>query len=268
MEPTQVVAAAGLNAVVAAAAFYKDAVTLSGALVGFVTGSVIYVAGAGYWAVLILFFLSSTLFGRLRPSKRTDTERVQAKGGRRDGWQVLANVAPAAIAAIVFIHTGATSAIRVYAAVMAAATADTWSSEIGVLSNTPPVSILTLKPSLPGLSGAISTLGLVAGGAGALVASGFTALTALATGTPTTEALVVFLIGLGLGVAGTLIDSLLGAAAQVQYRTSDGMLTERPNDPAGVAHTIARGLPWVTNDVVNFVTTSSVALAALLISLF
>ena len=227
MEPTQLIAAGGLNMFVAAAALYKDAVTLSGAIAGFVTGTAIYIAGAGYWAVLILFFLSSTLFGRLRPSKRADKERLQEKGARRDGWQVLANVGPAALAAIVFIYTGAPSAIRVFAAVMAAATADTWSSEIGVLSNRPPVSILTLKPTIPGLSGAISTLGLVAGGVGALVASAATALTALATGTRTAEALIVLCIGFGLGIAGTLIDSLLGAAAQVQYRGSDGTLRRR-----------------------------------------
>lgn len=266
MEVTQLVAAAGLNLFVAGGALYKSAVTRSGAAAGFVAGTLIYVTGAGYWAVLILFFVSSTIFGRFHPSRRRNPEEVQAKGGRRDGWQVIANVGPAAVAAVAFLYTGAPAAIRVFSAVMAAATADTWSSEIGVLSNTPPVSILTLKPTLPGLSGGISVLGLVAGALGALVASAATALSALAAGIATPEALMVLVIGSGLGMAGTLIDSLLGAAAQVQYRKPDGTLTERPRDATGLTHTLARGLPWVTNDVVNLTTTLTVALAALLLS--
>ncbi len=267
MEFTHLIAAVGLNFFVAAGALYKDAVTTSGAIAGFIVGLAIYAAGAGYWAVLILFFLSSTLFGRLRPSKREDSEKVQAKGGRRDGRQVIANVGPAAIAAVAFVYTGAPSAIRVFSAVMAAATADTWSSEIGVLSNSPPVSILTLKPTIPGLSGAISTLGLIAGSVGALVASAATALSALTAGMSADEATIVLLLGAGLGVAGTLIDSLLGAAAQVQYRAPDGTLTERANDATGSAHSLARGLPWVTNDTVNLATTMTVALVALLLSI-
>ena len=48
----------------------------------------------------------------------------------------------------------------------AAANADTWSSELGILSKSPPFLITTFKPVPPGTNGAISILGLLAAIAG------------------------------------------------------------------------------------------------------
>jgi uncharacterized membrane protein len=42
------------------------------------------------------------------------------------------------------------------------AASDTFASEVGILSKTKPVSIITGRPMTPGLSGAISPLGLPA----------------------------------------------------------------------------------------------------------
>jgi uncharacterized membrane protein len=64
------------------------------------------------------------------------------------------------------------------------------------------------------------------------------------------------------GAAGSVIDSVLGATVQAQYRTRDGDYTERrsllPANDASDAidrqvNAKVRGVHWVTNDVVNLV---------------
>lgn len=267
MELSQVLNAVFANALVAVIAYYRNAVTRSGATAGFVAGTLIFAAGTGYWAALMLFFLSSTLFGKLYPSRRKGAKSMHAKGGRRDAWQVFANTGPSTAAAIAVIVSQAPVAILVFGAAMAAATADTWSSELGILSKSAPVSILTLRPMDGGLSGAVSTLGLIAGALGAVATSGVIAVTALATVSARREALIIFLIAAALGVAGTLLDSVLGATIQARYRTKDGRLTERPTDSVGSPHTLDHGIRWFTNDLVNLATTSSIAALALLLGL-
>lgn len=258
-----------LNFLVAAIALRKHAVTVSGAIAGFVLGTAIYAAGAAYWAVLMVFFISSTLLGRLSPGRRKAIHTVQSKGSRRDAWQVIANIGAATVAAIAIAAGGGVAAVRAFAASMAAATADTWSSEVGVLSRRAPVSIRTLSAAVPGISGAVSRLGLIAGGAGALIVAVVGAV-ALELHSPVntlrSEVLMTALMVFVLGVFGTLLDSVLGATIQAQYKTEDGRMTEKPRDSAGVKNTLVSGISWITNDVVNLLTTVSVACIALLLS--
>lgn len=54
----------------------------------------------------------------------------------------------------------------VYCSHYSAATADTWSSELGILSKTPPFLITTFKTVPPGTNGGVSLLGIFAGAAG------------------------------------------------------------------------------------------------------
>src|SRR6202044_93779 len=67
-------------------------------------------------------------------------------------------------------HSAATSAWFVaFAGAYAAATADTWGTEIGTLAAKPPRSILTGKPLATGLSGGVSAPGTAAEVAGSVL---------------------------------------------------------------------------------------------------
>ena len=70
------------------------------------------------------------------------------------------------------------------------------------------------------------------------------------------------------GFLAAYADSLLGATLQGQYACKRcGAVTERSRH-CGVAGSRARGLKWVNNDIVNFITSGAGALAAWLLLKF
>lgn len=223
--------------------------TTSGALVMMVLGSTIFALSPEMAFYLILFFASSYT---IQACKRTvQTQLASDKNGPRDAWQVLANCGPLLLFLLLEHGIQDDRVILCQITAIAAATADTWSSEVGVLSKRPPRLLFSLKPATAGLSGAVSLLGTLAGAVG----SGFIAFTwwlphwflkgemSLSIG---------LLVWLG-GFFGTLIDSLLGALFQVKYRTATGELTDKAH--AGQqTNSYAKGLPFLSNDGVNFVT--------------
>lgn len=97
----------------------------------------------------------------------------------------------------------------------AAVTADTLSSELGILSKSKPVLITTLRTVPPGTNGGVTFAGLLAGIAGSAAISA-TSLVFLnfCNGANNPQRLQTFLVLTGLGTAGTLLDSLLGAILQ------------------------------------------------------
>ncbi|WP_455383710.1 DUF92 domain-containing protein [Salinispira pacifica] len=266
-----------LNGALAAGAFWRRAVTLSGAIAGFAVGAAILIlAGWTAWFCLGAFFVTSTIASRIGRDRKSGISLVQDKGDRRDAFQVLANGGAGLIAALLPVAAriaGSDGAhqtdaahlwLVVIAAAFAEANADTWSSEIGVLSRRKPVSIVNRRPILPGMSGGVSPLGFAAAAAGsALVAVVFVASTLIfriAPG-PATLAIEAGIVVVA-GWLGSVLDSLLGATIQPIYLTPrTGDLTERRENAAGPNARI-RGLPFVTNDLVNFLSTVAAAAAA------
>lgn len=251
-------AAAALNGIVAFGAFRKQAVDASGAAVGAAVGTAILFAG-GFpaYALLVGFFLSSTAVGRLFVSRRVD-RGIEEKGGRRDAFQVLANAGTAAIASLLYAATKDVIWLVAFATAFAEANADTWASEIGVLYRKLPRSILSGKELPPGASGGVSPLGFFASALGAAFIGLLFAAAYGGSGlVPNASWGLVALIAAGSGFAGAVIDSLLGAMIQAQYTCAvTGRYTERTHTD-GKPNILVRGFRWVTNDVVNFLSTVS-----------
>jgi uncharacterized protein (TIGR00297 family) len=231
-----------------------------------------YGAGTlGSALLLLAFFVTSVALsraGRARKHALADA----AKGGPRDAWQVFANGGVATVCIVVWaLHDrGAelSAWFVAFAGAYAAATADTWGTEIGTLAALPPRSIVTGKVLATGLSGGVSGPGTAAEIAGAVLIAVLTppALLLALPGTPVT---VHALAGLLLpvfagGFGGALIDSLLGATLQ-ERRWCPACERECETDPhrCGTATVPRRGLRGLNNDAVNLAATlSGAALAA------
>ena len=229
--------------------------TAAAAALGFI---VFYIGGVSCFVMLLFFFVSSSVIEKL---VRND-DRIGKKGGRRDMAQVAANGVPAALMLILSrVSPFPIEALIAFAAAIAEAEADTMASEIGMLSHKDPVSIITFTKVPKGLSGGVTVLGTIA----SLVASSVMALLFMGTaGCLLSEAVIIAASGL----LGALFDSFLGATVQVHYRDKTGALTERPYDGEGNRNERARGMKWIDNDAVNFLSglfSASIALSLMLI---
>lgn len=234
------------------AAYYLNALTLPGVQAATLLGVLLYVFGGWLsYGALVLFFVAGSVVSKIGKAKKADASALHKRKGARTVAQVAANGAPALVFAALYFVTGRPAWLLAVLVSFGAATADTFSSEIGMLSQKQPVSILTLRPIQKGISGGVSLLGFASAAAGAFLVS----LLALPT---------FGLAGVGkvllFGFLGSVIDSLMGAALQVKYHLPEGGLTEAPT-----ALGKAAGIAWVNNDVVNF---ASVLAAGSLLGLF
>lgn len=187
--------------------------------------------GMGWRGVLLLFafFISSSLL-----------TTPKGGAGRRNERQVLANGGVAALAALLGNWPA-------FAGALAAATADTWATEIGSRSRTQPRLITSGAPVPAGTSGGITLLGTVGGIAGAAFIG---TLAGLVT------------VGIA-GVVGMVFDSVLGATMQGKFECPRcGARTEQAGTVCHEPVRAARGVAWLDNDAVNLAATFAGALLA------
>jgi uncharacterized protein (TIGR00297 family) len=237
-----------LSGAIAAAAYAGRALDATGAAAAIAVGTIVFAAGG--WrsgGLLVLFFVSSSLLSRIGRQRKAATAEYGAGGSRRNATQVLAN---GGIAAALALGSAAAPSPLWHAMLtgsLAAVTADTWATELGFLSRTPPRLITTGKAAPAGMSGAISrigTLAAAAGGATIGIAAGM--LLPLAS-LPSMTAL-----GLVSGVGGAMVDSLLGATVQALFRCDVcGRDTEARVHRCGRRSRPVRGVAWMSNDLVN-----------------
>lgn len=246
MNGPQLLLGVGLAAAVSGLSYRIGALSGAGAVAAAAVGGVTF--GLGGWPaamLLLAFFVSSSgLSGVGRESKRALAQKF-SKDSRRDAGQVLANGGLAAVLAAVYGLGGGPLWLLGAAGALAAANADTWGTELGVLSARRPRLLVGGGPVAPGTSGGVSMLGLLASLAGAAVIG---VLAWVASGRPSW----VLWATLG-GLAGSLFDSLLGATVQAIYWCpSCQKETERhPVHLCGERTERRRGWPWLDNDLVN-----------------
>jgi len=219
-----------------------------GAVAAFVMGIFIFGTGGLQWIVPILtFFVLSSILSKLGKKSAESTH----KGSNRDVLQVLANGGVPMIIAIVHFFQPFDLAYVMFLGAIAAATADTWATEIGFFSIRKPRHILNFSSVEKGTSGGITLFGTIGSLLGAAVIAwigGFVA-----------SGLVII-----AGFSGSLVDSILGGSIQAKFICSAcGKQTEkRIHCQMDTNHT--KGFKWLDNDGVNFVNTIVGAMIILL----
>jgi uncharacterized protein (TIGR00297 family) len=249
-----------LSTSMGALGYWRRALSASGVGGAILIGTLIFGFGGWQWGVLLItFFLSSSWLSHFRKGDKEEVADKFAKGTRRDLGQTIANGGLGAVLAVAYARYPDPLLFAAFLGVMSTVTADTWATELGVLSQIPPRLITTGERVPPGTSGGVTGLGTWASVAGALLigatATALSQIESLVSGRGWSfEAVTYPLIAVAGGLGGSLFDSLLGSTVQgIYYCSLCDKETESPVHHCGQTTRLLRGWPWLNNDVVNFV---------------
>ncbi|MHA1917560.1 MAG: DUF92 domain-containing protein, partial [Candidatus Ranarchaeia archaeon] len=243
--------------------YKKKHLTLNAALVAIPIG-IIHTGfgGISYMMMLFLFFSSSSLLSKYKSKEKNEIQNQFEKGSNRDVWQVLTNSIIPTIAILIdnFLFPNIIWFI-ISLANYTAKNADTWGTELGILSKGETYLITTLKEVPKGTAGGVSKLGTLAGLLGALFISlSITTIRLLALTLENINPLVAFLnlfwiipVGAIGGFLGSMVDSFLASTVQQIYWCPKCMKeTEQKIHNCGSETEYKRGLIKMNNDTVNF----------------
>lgn len=242
-----------LSILVAYIAFFGNWISLDATKAVVIFGTIIFGLGGWSLAIAVLtFFITSNLLSRWNRVQREDnSEKNFRKSGiskRRDGYQIWANGFWIAFFCFLWYITNSDSFMAASFTAIAAATSDTWATEVGTVKPGKTVKINSFQPVRPGSDGGISFKGTMASALGALLIAGFIFTTS--TSTP----FLIFIIVLILGFLGSIIDSYLGALI-----TDNKIRLKAPSDFSGNSL-------MFSNSFVNWASTGTSALIALIIT--
>jgi len=225
----------------------------SGVVGGYLMGVLIFGSGGWPWIVPIMaFFIPASFL-----SKLSHEHALAPRTANRDILQVFANGSLPTLLVVIYFYQPQPYLYLLYLAALSAANADTWATEIGSFSKALPRLILTGKRVPPGTSGGVTFIGHMGSLGGALVIA--------AVGYVFTFRLDLAGMIVIAGVAGSLVDSLLGSTLQGLYHCTQCGQTVEVRFHCQQKTTLKRGYSWMDNNVVNFLNTFTGCLVALLL---
>ena len=188
-------------------AYRMKAADRSGLFSGALMGLLIIVFSDVFWFLLMLtFFILGTAFTKYKYEIKKRDGVAESRGGVRGFTNVFANGLVALCGAVLYGIYGDLAFLALYVGSIAAATADTTASELGMLGKQPFL-ITTLQPVPKGTDGGVTIMGEVLAILAALII-GIVAF-ALRIGPP--EIIPVAVIA---GFVGTNVDSIVGATLE------------------------------------------------------
>lgn len=283
----------------------KNSLNISGSIAAFFVGFSSFAASYRFGLILILFYYSSSKLTKVKENVKSKLEENYSKGGQRNYIQVLANSFLATFVALIyFFYIGEDSFVSfsslasdhipnenfvlfhgfeiskrlfssylwcLYISHYSCATADTWASEIGILSKNKPrlVTSLFFVEVPHGTNGGMSLLGTLASAMGGLFIGllfwVFSFCLNMNNPQSTPQYPMIF-VGLISGVMGSLLDSLLGALLQATYYSTEKRCIVKhfkspSKDPSVIR---VSGADVLSNEAVNFYS----ILLTMLLSLF
>ncbi len=171
--------------------YKKKQLDIEGILIANIVGIIIFLLGnIVNFLLIVFFFVVATVFTYLARKGKPSKHEVRTTGN------ILGNSGTAILALAFNFQFG-------FFAALSAALADTLGSEIGLLSKKKPVLITTLEKVEPGTDGGVTVLGMYASliGGTAIGAIHFCLF----------QDLFLFLVLVGSGFAGSVVDSVFGA---------------------------------------------------------
>ncbi|KAG9152695.1 hypothetical protein Leryth_022538 [Lithospermum erythrorhizon] len=269
-----------LSSMIAFRAYRKKSLNISGAFCGFFVMSIHLAVNYRFGAMLLVFFFTSSKFTKHGEERKRKIDPDFKEGGQRNWIQVLFNSGVATLLVLVTFKTSGlqdqcldskesklmTLLIGGVIGHYCCCNGDTWSSELGVLSDEQPRLITTFKPVRRGTNGGVTRAGLLAAAAaGFVIGLTFVLLgfftTKCTTSNMAIKQLIVIPLSAVAGVVGSLIDSLLGAT--LQFSGFCSVRNKVVGKPGPTVKKIS-GLSILDNNAVNLV---SVFLAAVLTSM-
>lgn len=250
ISPLTQLEAAIILAVIAALSFKLKFLDPKGIIASIIIGYIIIVfGGLSYFAILLAFFIISSMVTRLRV--RAVGELPIDKDWIR-GWRnVLANGLAPTLTILIPRLLSCDERIMAagYLGAVGTAFADTLATEIGLFYRGRPRLITSFKRVEKGTPGAVSPYGYL----GCLTALLILGALSWILGAASPQ-LALMLIP--TGVIGTTIDSLLGAGIQGKYRCRRcGRIVENPHH-CGQSAEYLSGIRWMNTHVVNLISTS------------
>ncbi len=223
VQPEQLLNGLGINALLAAVVIAFKFADVPGTLVGASIGTLVFFfAQTPGYLLFILFVAGGSLLSKVGVKTKRLRQVEEAREGQRGVSNVVANLGVSALCCLAYpLYRGNPVWLMALAGSLAAAFADTASSELGTLASDEPRLITTLKRVPHGTNGAVSGTGFLAG----MAASGLTALLAWKGGlihlawpdaTGFQQVAVAGII-FGAGIAGTTVDSILGATVEDRW---------------------------------------------------
>lgn len=209
------------------------AFTVESVMVMLTLGSLVWVLAGASWFLVLFSYLALSL-----AATAYSVRKRGAKGFSRGIDNVLSNGLVPFMAAV-FASTGDPAFLLIFLGSVSAALADTLSSEIGLLSRSPPFMITSFRRAVPGVNGGVTLLGLSAGLAGALVIAG---LASVIPWQGYESRLILFAAVAASGFIGTLVDSLLGAVFENRNLMTNGSVNFITTLAGGVLTMIIIGL--------------------------
>jgi uncharacterized protein (TIGR00297 family) len=247
-----------LSTLIAALGFWRGSLSFSGAVGAVAIGTALFAGGGVVWGVLLVaFFVTSSVLSHYRARAKEPLAEKFQKGHRRDLGQVLANGGWGALLAVAFAIRPDRVLFVAFVGAMATVNADTWATELGVLSKQVPRLVTSGRVVAVGTSGGVTPLGTFVAFVGAFVIGALASLGVFTADPAGNQArgygLVTspFLFA-AAGLLGSLFDSLLGATVQaIYYCDFDQKETESALHRCGNKTRLIRGWRWLDNDWVN-----------------
>ncbi|ODV57883.1 DUF92 domain-containing protein ASCRUDRAFT_73065 [Ascoidea rubescens DSM 1968] len=235
--------------------YKKQTLTNLGCFTALVTGLIhCFLLSSNLYILLVVwFFVSSTYFTKFKAQRKlkklitvsiTDNPQHKINHSARNHVQVIANSFTSTVLILaVYLsdlenrYVSSSQSVpssKLYESLIigiianySSVISDTWSSELGILSESSPILITNFKKCPPGTNGGVTFFGLASGVSGALsiaiISVGFLQFifkdfTVLDGGA---RVLLVFSLIVLSGLFGTLLDSYMGATLQLSVASSD-----------------------------------------------